>query len=110
MSLPDTDAVSRALDFLASTDEEFAGLKGNMRRCEYLLKHHKAVAQIESGEKTAAGKEMQAYASDEYLAAVEELRDAIYEYETVNAKRQRAVLTIEVWRRLNAARKQGASI
>ena len=110
MSLPDTDAVGRALDFLASTDEEFAGLKGNMRRCEYLLKHYKAVAQIDSGEKTAAGKEMQAYASDEYLAAVDALHDAIVDYETVSAKRQRAVLTIEVWRSLNSARKQGASI
>ena len=110
MSLPDTDAVSRALDFLASTDEEFAGLKGDMKRCEYMLKHHKAVAQIESGEKTAAAKEMIAYSSDEYVAAVDALHDAITEYETVSAKRQRAVLTIEVWRSLNSARKQGASI
>ena len=110
MALPTEKTVDKALKFLLETDNEVSALKGNMRRCEYMLKHHKAVAQIESGEKTAAAKEMTAYASDEYLAAVDALHDAIVEYETVSAKRQRAVLTIEVWRSLNSARKQGASI
>ena len=106
-TMPDESKVASALNFLALTDEEHAGLKAAKTASEYMLKHHKAQAMLSSDEKSMAGKEAQAYASQAYANAVEDLRETIVELETVAAKRKRAELTIDVWRSLNANRRQG---
>lgn len=107
MSLPNEERVSGALQYLASTDEECAGLKAAVKAEEYMLKHFKAKAMAASASKSIAAKETDALASEAYANAVEQYRDTIAEYETVAARRQRAILTIEVWRSLNANRRQG---
>lgn len=107
MALPTENEVSRALTYLAETDEKYAVLKGAVRAQEYLLKHHKAVAMMKSPEKSVAARETAAMATESYVEQVRDYEMAIVEYETVAAKRERAQLTIDVWRSLNAARRVG---
>lgn len=107
MSLPSELDIERALNYLSQTDGEYGVLKGAARAAEYKLRHARAVFMLDSEEKSIAGKEMAALASSQYAQAIEEYQNAVAAYETVSAKRQRAVLTIEVWRSLNANRRQG---
>ena len=104
--LPDEERVANALHYLSMTDEECAGLKAAVRAGEYLLKHYRAKAMAASDEKSIAAKETDALASEAYANAVSDYQETIAEYETVAAKRQRAILTIDVWRSLNANRRQ----
>lgn len=100
------EQVENALKYLASTDEQVAQLKGHMKAAEHLLKVGKAMAFLKADGNNAE-REAAALTSDEYAGLVEELENAVADYETIHNKRERAVLTIEVWRSENASRRQG---
>ena len=107
MSMPNEERLSAALDYLASTDEEVAQHKAAKTSQEYLMKKAKAIVLLASKQSSNPLKEAEYYASDEYEQSIATHHDTIVELETLLAKRKRAELTIDVWRSLNANRRQG---
>lgn len=98
--------VEKALEFLRDSAALYGQARGHAAYCEAQLRRIKALEMVARdggvGEREAA-----AYASDAYKQAIEELRNATAESETLRAKRDAAEFTIEVWRSQSSARKQG---
>lgn len=105
--LPTEKTVGAALEYLAETDEAFAISRAGVEMEKHRLKVARAVAMLESGEKSAAAQETHALVSENYRYALERLENVTVDYEIMAAKRKRAELTIEVWRSVNANRRQG---
>lgn len=104
-----TDSQAQAaLDFLASTDEMLGALSGQVESLYYRIKARKGIVKLESEHKTVSLKEAAADCDPEVLELYSERCDAVVEYETIRARRKRAELTIEVWRSVNANRRQGS--
>ena len=101
------DDVSKALKYLAETDQPCAQAKGRVKALEYRLKVEKAREML-TATGTMAEKEATALISQGYTDLVDEYESAVIEFETIAAKRERAVLTIDIWRSENANRRVGA--
>lgn len=102
----DESQTEKALNYLASTDESCAKAKGLVKGLEYRLKVTKAIHFL-TASGTVAEKEAASLTSNSYLAMVNQYQDAVIEFETLAAKRERAVLTIDVWRTEQANRRKG---
>lgn len=100
------DRAEQALNYLASTDELCAKAKGVVKALEYRLKVAKAVAFL-GAIGTMAEKESYALASVQYRDLIDQYESAVIEFETILAKRERAVLTIDVWRTESSNRRKG---
>lgn len=100
------EQLSRALNYLAETDEKAAELRADMERQEYYFKRAKALA-FKLAEGTVADRNATAETSPEVTVAAETWFSAIQASESVKAKRQRAALVVEVWRSCNANRRTG---
>lgn len=98
--------VEAALAYLAKTDEQTAAAKGRVKALEYRLKVAKAMEFLQASG-TVAEKDATSLASDIYTQMVNEYQEAVTEFETFAAKRERAVLTIDVWRTEQANRRNG---
>lgn len=99
--------VTDCIHYLSQTDEAFGQMKGVMKALEYRLKVCKAQEFLKSQASAANMKEQEAYASEAYQNLVKEYEGAVIDYETVAAKRETRILTVEVWRSQNANRRQG---
>lgn len=97
----------KALNYLASTDESCARAKGSVKALEYRLKVAKAMEFL-GASGTMAEKESHALASLPYRELIDQYESAVIEFETIAAKRERAVLTLDVWRTMEASRRRGA--
>lgn len=64
----------------------------------HMIKHVKALVMKEFNHLPVSKAEVEAYASDRYLKALEEDAAAAGEYETMKALREAAALKIEAWR------------
>jgi len=106
MSLPTEDTVSAALQYLGETDEVRAKLSARVKALEYEAKSIRGLVFLDASG-TMAEKEAKAVSSAPYRAWIEDYENAYAECETIKAKRERAVLSIDVWRSLNASRRQG---
>ena len=98
--------VEAALNYLSKTDEQSAAAKGRVKALEYRLKVEKAIQFLQASG-TVAEKEATSLASETYADMVNEYQEAVTEFETFAAKRERAVLTIDVWRTEAANRRNG---
>lgn len=96
----------KALNYLASTDESCARAKGSVKALEYRLKVAKAIEFL-TANGTVADKEAQALSSLPYRELIDQYESAVIEFETIAAKRERAVLTIDVWRTESSNRRKG---
>lgn len=106
MSLPDEDKVGKALQYLAETDGEYGQLVGAVTAHEHFVKVAKANAFLRA-DGSAAQREQEALASEEYRQAVEDLTNVTADRETIRAKRKRAELVVAVWQTCSANRRQG---
>jgi len=106
MSLPTEKDISNALVYLAETDEQYAREIARVKALEHEVKTVKALAFLDA-DGTMATKEAEAYASRNYIAWTEKYENAVADMHIRSAKRKRAELTIDVWRSLNANRRQG---
>lgn len=106
MSLPSEEVVGGALEYLSSTDVQYGQLMGAVKASEHQGKVAKSVAFL-SATGTVAEKESKAYTSQEYMHWLESHQNIVADLEVIRAKRKRAELTIDVWRSLNASRRQG---
>jgi hypothetical protein len=91
-----------AVQFLVDSAAEYGAARADAERCQHMLKHIKALAMKASGETSAAAQEREAYASEPYRTAIEELFEATRDAETLKARREAAVMTIEAWRSMAA--------
>jgi hypothetical protein len=101
--------MGRALAFLAETDAEFADTRVMVLRTEYLVEVAEALAfkHLEGGveERKKAAK-----TSEEVQKKFEEHLQAVRHFEFLRARRKRAELSFEMYRSLNANRRQGGVI
>ena len=95
-----------ALNYLVSTDEEYARAK---TLYDALCEQKKTIQALEYGKLSgsAADKTQQALASEQYQKHLLAMRDAQIEFETVRAKRLSQQAVIEMWRSVNSARNKG---
>lgn len=92
----------RATQYLIDSAAEIAAAKADLVRAENMLRVVKALEMKHSDEKSAAAQEREAYASDKYRAAIDDLAEAAGDYEKLRTLREAAKAQIEYWRSLNA--------
>jgi len=90
--------LEKALDFLRDNAREIGEAKAETVRASHMLKVTKALMMKLHNEMSAAKAEVEAYASSDYLAALERDATAAGEYERLRALREAAALKIEAWR------------
>ena len=98
--------MEKALHYLGETDEVYAEAKGALEELEVKRKRYRGRAFTLSegtvAERTALAEDKQSVieADFEWIAQVKV-------FETLKQKRARAILTIDVWRTLEASRRRG---
>jgi hypothetical protein len=100
------ERMEQAIEFLGETDEVVAGLKTDMLRAEYVLKRKEAAAFM-SGEGPVAERQSRAKLVPDVVAAYNAHTDAMEQYEIIAAKRKTEALIVEVFRTVEASRRQG---
>lgn len=90
--------VEKALDWLRDNAEDIGRAKAEAVKAEHMLKHTKAIAMKLHGALSVSAQEREAYASDQYLMALERSAEAAGEYERLKSLREAASLKIEAWR------------
>jgi len=106
-NLPNEDDIGKALRYLSQTDAPYAKSIARVKALEYQIKTIKGLTYLESTG-TIAEREAKACSSEKYHEFTDDYETAVLEKETLAAKRKRAELVIEVWRSLNANRRQGS--
>lgn len=95
------------MHYLSTTDEEAAQLRVDAERAEFKAKAMKdAIFMHREG--TVAERTAYAGSAPEYLTAMSEYFDALRASDYVRNKRQTETLVVEVWRSINANRRQAA--
>ena len=96
-----------SLKYQADTDEESASANANVKYLDRLLKRKKALHITGNKEdKSISAKEQTYYASDIYKAAIDELFDAEVKSNTLDNKRDKEALIIDLFRTLEASRRK----
>jgi hypothetical protein len=100
----DTEAqrAAKATEYLIESAGEIAAASADLVRAENMLRVVKAMVMKTCGEKSVAAQEVAAYASPQYLQAVNDLVATTQAYEELRAKRDAAKARIEYWRSFNA--------
>ena len=92
----------KAVEFLVDSSIGYATARANQLRCENMLRVIKSLSMKASDEKSAAAQERDAYASDIYREAIDELFEYTKEAEKLRALREAAKMKIEFWRSVNS--------
>ena len=96
-----------ALKILSETDEQKAEANANVKYLDRLLKRKKALHITgNSVVKSISAKEQTYYASDTYKNAVEELYQAEVKASTLENKRDKEGMVIDLFRTLEASRRK----
>lgn len=91
-----------ATEWMVHNAERLGRAKAERERCENMLRVVKSLRMKLSDERSAAAQEREAYASAEYVEALDKLFEATLAHETLMATRNAAQSVIEVWRSLNS--------
>jgi hypothetical protein len=92
-----------SLNYIADNAEKYAKLKAHVTYMTEKRKSIKASLMRKSLAKTESAKESDAYAHPDYLHHLEEMAEAIAEYETVKTLMMLHELKAESWRSLEAS-------
>ena len=96
-----------ALTFLSETDESNAESNANVKYLDRLLKRKKALHITGNSEdKSISAKEQSYYASNIYKTAVDEIFTAEVKASTLENKRDKEGLIIDLFRTLEASRRK----
>lgn len=87
-----------AVDFILANAKKFASAKADRIYLEEFRKSKKAILMKESAEKSAAAKEMDAYAHPDYIELIKGLREAVEIEELLKWKLIAAQIVPEIWR------------
>lgn len=101
-----SERLTKALEFIATTDEDAAELKTNVERQAYIVKKVKS-AIIEHEDGAMELRKAKAETSPETESAMDIYLEAYRNYAAMDNKRKTEYLVVEVWRSLNANRRQG---
>ncbi len=102
------DRLTKAMRYLAETDERAAELKAEVERSEYKAKTVKATVFLHTiSNGTIAQREATALIANETQDAYRAHFQAIRDYQSVANKRELERLVVEVWRSENANRRVG---
>lgn len=101
------DRLDRAMQFLATTDLEFAARKSMVMRTEFMAKHTEALIYKALTEGGVEDKKMAVRTDDRVLKAWDEHFNAVKDFENLKAQRERHVLVVELWRSVQANRRVG---
>jgi len=99
--------IERAVRYLATSAEEFALAKANMKYLEHKRKSVRAVISLRQTGKSQAENGTRAEASQEYQDLLEELKDSIAIFTIIDAKRAAAEIWVEVFRTQEASKRRG---
>ena len=102
----DEASLDKALGFLAATDERSAKLKSLVAETEYLAKLSEQKFFL-TAEGSVDQRKATAKMNQECQDAWGKHFKAIVDYERVRAKRERAVLTVDLYRTMSANRRVG---
>jgi hypothetical protein len=92
-----------SLNYIADNAEKYAKLKAHVTYMTEKRKSIKASLMRKSLSKTESAKESDAYAHPDYLHHLEEMSEAIAEYETVKTLMMLHELKAESWRSIEAS-------
>ena len=99
--------LEEALKYLADTDEDSAKANAQVKYLDRLLKRIKALHITSNKEdKSISAKEQTYYASNSYKKAIDELFDAEVKASTIDNKRDKEGLIIDLFRTLEASRRK----
>lgn len=90
--------VEKALDWLRDNADEIGRAKADAFKADAMIKHTKALAMKLHGALSVSAQEREAYASDQYLMAIDRAAEAAGEYERLKSLREAAAMKIEAWR------------
>lgn len=99
--------MEEALDYLSSTDQDYARVRALYEGLSEQRKVVKSQAFLHSGASSAAAREQEAYNSMAYVQHLQKMEMAHVEMLTLQAKRSTECIIIDCWRSLNAARNKG---
>ena len=97
------EAADRAVQWLVDNAEEIARRKAMMVYHEDRLRVVKSTAMALSDEKSIAAKEAEAYRSGVYKTAVEERRNAVFNYERLMNSKMACQATKELYQTFEAS-------
>ena len=99
--------LEESLKYLADIDEDSASANANVKYLDRLLKRKKALHITGNKEdKSISAKEQTYYASDIYKQAIDELFNAEVKSNTLDNKRDKEALIIDLFRTLEARRRK----
>jgi hypothetical protein len=99
--------LEEALKYLSETDEDHAKLTAGLEYLKDKSKRDKAIHIVNNKEDgTISSKEHRYYASDNYLTHINEKVALTEQVNTVENKRSKECLIIDVWRTLEASRRR----
>jgi hypothetical protein len=101
------ERVEAALKYLAATDVKLGELKSDVARLDFLVKLRESKHYLTS-DGTIDERKAKAKCEPDVVSAYEEQFSAIAAYEAVKAKRERAVILVDLYRTISANRRQGA--
>ena len=104
------DRLEKAMNYLATTDLKAAEWTAEAERMEFKARATKDAIFLHNPEnlKTVAEREAYAGSNSEYMMAMDAYFEALQESLAVKNKRQTEALVIDVWRSMNANRRQAA--
>jgi hypothetical protein len=94
--------VEKALDWLRDNAHEIGEAKREAVKTEYMIRHVKALAMKLHPALPVSAQEREAYASEQYLTAIDNVSAAAGEFEKLKSLREAATLKIEAWRSMGA--------
>ena len=100
----------KALNYLKSTDREFARLKAYYDGLEGQRKTVEAMeylSYIKNGSKSSAAATQSAKASKVYSDHLNKTNNALMDFETMKNLRATAIIQIDLWRSINSNMKKG---
>jgi len=96
------ERASKAVQYLIDSAAEYGAARADAMRADDMLRVIKSLMMAQSNEKSAAAQEREAYASQRYRDAIDTKFEAVKTSETLRARREAAIQTIEAWRSMNA--------
>ncbi len=103
-----TEEMEKNVMYLAETDAEMARSKAFFHGLDRQTKTIKAMQFMRSNESSATAREQAALVSPSYREHLVRVQDAETDYLTLAEKRATAIVLIDCWRSLNAARNRGS--
>lgn len=97
----------KALEYLRTSEDEYARLKGLMKVQPDRIKAVVAKEIMSSPESSQAAKKAWAEAGEKYSQALDEYQGIVDMFEKINSHRHNAELAIEMFRSVNSSMKRG---